>query len=248
MLSVPLYSTIIGLGVGGVGIGLGGLAACSLGKRSGKVLGLILAVAAGMIFSLLAFELLPESVEAGGITVTFLGIAAGLILILQIERFSHSVIIITDNPQRSLFIRSGILFALGIAIHNFPVGFAMGAGLVNQPQAVFDLATTMIFHNFPEGLAMSLPLIFAGLNRVFIPVAASIVALPAGLGSLIGSILGIINPFILAFIFGIAIGTILFVTWHEILGHARKKVTWTSLLPSLGVGMLLGKLFTFLLM
>ncbi|MDA8235300.1 MAG: ZIP family metal transporter [Clostridia bacterium] len=248
MLSVPLSSTIIGLGVGGVGISLGGLAACGLGKKTGKVLGLILAIAAGMIFSLLAFELLPESIESGGIAITFLGITTGLILILQIERLFHRVVIITDNPQRSLFIRSGILFALGIAIHNFPVGFAMGAGLVNQPKAGFDLAITMLFHNFPEGLAMSLPLIFAGLNRIFIPVTASIVALPAGVGSLIGSILGIISPFFLAFFFGIAIGTIFFVTWHEILGHARKKVAWTSLLPCLGVGMLLGKLFTFLLM
>ena len=248
MLSVPLFSTIMGLGVGGVGIGLGGLAACGLGKRSGKVIGLILAIAAGMIFFLLAFELLPESVESGGKVITFLGIVVGLILILQIKRLFHRVLIITGNPQRSIFIRSGVLFAIGIAIHNFPVGFAMGVGLVNQPQAGFDLATTMLFHNFPEGLAMSLPLIFAGLNRRFIPVTASIVALPAGLGSLIGSILGIINPFFLAFFFGIAIGTIFFVTWHEILGHARKKVAWICLLPCLGVGMLLGKLFTFLLM
>ncbi|MDA8233290.1 MAG: ZIP family metal transporter [Clostridia bacterium] len=247
MFSGTVISTLLGLGVGGVGIGLGGLAACCLGTKCRNYLGFILATAAGMIFSLLAFELLPESVEAGGITPTLLGIIIGLVIIMYIERLFHRVVIITGNPQHSLLIRSGILLAVGIAIHNLPIGFAMGAGLANQPKVGLDLATTMIFHNFPEGLALALPLILADLNRIFIFVISSIVALPAGLGSFLGSALGEINPSVLAVFFGIAIGTILFVTWHEILSHARKQLIWTLLVPFLALGILLGKLFTLFL-
>jgi len=127
MLVGPLLPAILGFGVGGAGIGFGGLIACGLGKKDDKILGIVLAVASGMIFALVALELLPESVAAGGQLVTFIGIVIGIILVFQVERVFHKVIIITGNPQRSLFIRSSILFALAIAVHNLPIGFATGA-------------------------------------------------------------------------------------------------------------------------
>lgn len=248
MFNQSLLSIIIGLGSGGAGVGLGGVVACGFDKRREKVPWVILAVAAGMIFSLLAFELLPESIALGGYMATFSGIAAGLLLIGRLENYFKKIVIITGNPQRSLFIRSGILFALGIAIHNFPVGFALGTGLVNQPRVGFDLATTMLFHNFPEGLAMSLPMVFAGVNRVFIPLMASMVSIPAGVGALLGSSLGAINSSFLTFFFGIAIGTIFLVTWHEVLGHTRKKLCLAFVLPCVVGGILIGKLFTLFLL
>ncbi|SHL00879.1 ZIP family metal transporter [Desulforamulus aeronauticus] len=242
-----LFSTMMGFGVGGVGVGLGGLVACGIDRRSEKTPWLILSVAAGMIFALLGLELLPESVRTGGYLVSLSGIITGLLFIFLLEQVSHRVVIITSNPRRSRFIRSGLWFALGIAIHNFPVGFAMGTSLVNQPRMGFDLATTMLFHNFPEGLAMSLPFIIAGVNRLVIPMLASVVSVPSGLGAFLGTTLNNPNGGYLAFICGIAIGTILFVTWHEILGHARKKLVLPTLVPCLLVGLLLGKLITFLL-
>lgn len=238
-----LFSSLIGFGVGGVGIGTGGLVACGISRGREKVAWSLLAVSAGMIFSLLAMELLPESIAAGGYLASFTGIAVGLLFISLLENLSHRVIIITGNPQRSLFMRAGLLFALGIAFHNFPAGFAMGSGLINQPRIGLDLATTMLLHNFPEGLAMSLPLVLAGINRIFIPVMASIVSVPAGLGAFLGANLGIINSSILAFLSGIAIGAIFFVTWHEILGYARKRLCLRFLLCCLGGGLLIGRLF-----
>lgn len=246
MPSEPLFSTILGLGMGGTGIVLGGLAACGLAEKHGRYLEFMLAGAAGMIFSLLVFELLPESLAVGGAILTVAGITTGLVLTCKLEKMLHRVVIITGQPQCSLLIRSGLLLATGIAIHNLPIGFAMGASFANQPKISFDLATTMIFHNFPEGLAIFLPMIMAGLNRIFIPVTASIVAFPAGLGSFIGSMLGISNT-ILAFSLGIAIGTIFYVTWHEILGRAAKLIVWNTMIPCLGAGILLGKLFTLFL-
>ena len=246
MLSGALFSSIIGFSVGGTGIGLGGLVACGLGKRCEKVLGLMLAVSAGMIFSLLFFELLPESFEVGGEITTILGIVAGSILIHLVGRVFHRVVIITGDFQRSLFIRSSILFALGVAVHNFPVGIALGAGLFNEPRVGLDLATTMLFHNFPEGLALSLPMVFSDVNRIFVPVTASIVAIPAGIGSFLGYNLGSISPQTITFLFGVAIGTIFYVTWHEILGRARKQVVLISLLTCLGIGMFAGKLLSYL--
>ncbi|MBC2727418.1 MAG: ZIP family metal transporter [Desulfosporosinus sp.] len=247
-MSSQLFSTLMGLGVGGSGIALGGIVAYGLGKYFERISGLILACSAGVIFSLLTFELLPESVSTGGLLATGIGIIIGILMIIRLEIFFHKVVIITDNPSKSMFIRSGILLAIGVAIHNLPVGFAMGIGLVNYDKIGLDLAATMLLHNFPEGFAILLPLALSGLSSTSIPIIACIVALPAGLGSFLGSSLGIINPKLLAIFFGIAIGTIFMVTWQEILGHAIKHTRRIHLFPSIITGLILGILFTSLIL
>lgn len=244
----PLFPTLVGLAVGGSGIGLGGIVAFGLGKYFEKISGVILACVAGIIFSLLAFELLPESIETGGLLATSIGIILGVVLIMRLEYFFHKVVIIADTPRKSMFIRSGILLAIGVAIHNLPVGFAMGSGLVNNGKIGLDLATTMLFHNFPEGFAISLPLALSRLSPISVPIISGIVALPAAFGSFLGASLGIINVMVLAVFFGIAIGTILLVTWHEILGHAIRSTRKVHLLPSLVMGLLLGIFFTRLIL
>lgn len=243
-----LFPTLVGLAVGGAGIGLGGIVAFGFGKYFEKISGVILACAAGLIFALLAFELVPESISTGGLIATVIGVILGVLLIIRLEQFFHKVVIITDTPRQSMFIRSGILLAIGVAIHNFPVGFAMGSGLVNNGKIGLDLAMTMLFHNFPEGFAITLPLALSGLSPVSVPIISGIVALPAALGSFLGSSLGVINPMLLAIFFGIAIGTIFLVTWHEILGHAVKTTRKIYLYPSVVMGLLLGILFTRLIL
>ncbi|HHY27841.1 MAG TPA: ZIP family metal transporter [Desulfitobacterium dehalogenans] len=240
----PLLPTLVGLVVGGAGIGLGGMVAFGLGKYFEKISGVILACAAGIIFSLLAFELLPESIETGGFIATGIGIILGAMLILRLEHFFHKVVIVADTPRKSMFIRSGILLAIGVAIHNLPVGFAMGSGLANNGKIGLDLAITMLFHNFPEGFAISLPLALSRLSPISVPVISGIVALPAAFGSFLGSSLGIVSMVTLSVFFGIAIGTIFLVTWQEILRHAIRSTRKTHLLPSLVTGLMLGILFT----
>ena len=148
--------------------------------------------------------------------------------------------------RRIILIRLGILFALGVAVHNLPVGLAIGAGLFNEPRVGIDLATIMLLHNFPEGLAISLPMVFANVNRIFIPVTASIVAIPSGIGSFMGYSMGNLNPNILSFLFGIAIGAIFYVTWHEIAARSIKRLSLVSFSLCLGAGVLIGKLFSIL--
>lgn len=246
MLIGPIFSSIIGFGIGGTGVGLGGLVACVLGRKCERVLGHMLAVMAGLIFSLIFLELLPSSFEAGGKVATILGIVSGLIITRKVERFFQRIVIITGDFQRSLFIRSGFLFAIAVAVHNFPIGLAMGAAMLNEPRVGFDLATAMLFHNFPEGLAISLPMVFSDVNRVFIPVTAFFVAVPAGLGSFLGYSLGSVNPYVLSLLLGIAMGAIFYVTWHEILRHARERLLLASLLLYLCIGAITGKIFSLL--
>lgn len=242
-----LFATLIGLGVGGMGIGLGGFAAYGIGRHADKIIGLLFAGCSGMIITVLGLELLPESIATGGFIFTLMGIIVGILVISRIEHFFHRIVIITDNPRRSQFIRSGILLAIGVAIHNFPVGFAMGAGLANDSEVGLDLARIMLFHNLPEGFAISLPLIFGGLGGSIILIIAAIVSLPAGLGALFGSSFQQVNPALLSGLFGIAIGTIFYVSWHELLLQSVKMTRKPGFIISLCVGAFCGIVFTIFL-
>lgn len=242
-----LFTTLVGAGLGGVSTTMGSLAGCLLGRAGERVLPALLAAAAGIILSLVGFELLPESAATGGFTATLFGLLVGIFAAQKIDGLSGRVAIISFKKGADVYLRSGLLLALGIAFHNFPVGLAMGAGLMNEVKTGIDLAVAMLFHNFPEGLAMSIPLVLGGMDRIFIMSAASIVAVPAGFGAFLGSAFGYVPHGLLSVIFGTAIGTILYVTCHEIIGPLLKSRKYLMVCIGLCLGILVGRMLALMM-
>jgi ZIP family zinc transporter len=54
-------------------------------------------------------------------------------------------------------LKSGILIAIGITIHNIPEGIAVGAGYMHEPAFGIFIALAILLHNIPEGIATALP-------------------------------------------------------------------------------------------
>ncbi|QGQ96615.1 hypothetical protein EHS13_17895 [Paenibacillus psychroresistens] len=127
--SSAIHSGLWGFIIGGGGIGIGGLAAYFLLYLHRVILPLLIISAVGMIFTLVLFEIVPESIQLGGIFLTFIGITTGYILAKQIDRLFHRIIIITNDPRKDIYIRSGIVLTFAIALHNFPSGIALGSSL-----------------------------------------------------------------------------------------------------------------------
>lgn len=237
-----VLSTVVGAGLGGVSTVMGSVAGCLLGRAGERILPAMLAAAAGIILCLLGFKLFPESVATGGFTATLFGLLVGIFAARKIDGLSRRVAIISFKKGADVYLRAGLLLALGIAVHNFPVGLAMGAGLMNELKTGIDLAVAMLFHNFPEGLAMSIPLVLGGMNRIFILSTASAVAVPAGFGAFLGSAFGYVPHGLLSVIFGTAIGTILYVTCHEIIGPLLKSRKYLMICIGLCLGILVGRM------
>ncbi|HIA6790574.1 TPA: hypothetical protein ACWRQD_000005 [Staphylococcus aureus] len=103
----------------GIGVG-GGLAWIMEGFQSGH--GFIYSLCAGLIIGLLFFEMIPESIELGGWVILLGGIAIGLVLFQSIHLLMDKITIITNSHQKDIFVRSGVLLIISIAIHNFPIG------------------------------------------------------------------------------------------------------------------------------
>lgn len=247
LLGGIVLSTVVGACLGGVSTTMGSLAGCLLGRAGERVLPALLASAAGIILSLLGFELFPESIATGGFTATLFGLLVGIFAARKIDGLSRRVAIISFKKGADVYLRAGLLLALGIAVHNFPVGLAMGASFMNEVKTGIDLAVAMLFHNFPEGLAMSIPLVMGGMDRIFILSVASSVAVPAGFGAFLGAAFGYVPHGLLSVIFGTAIGTILYVTCHEIIGPMLKNRKYLVVIFGLCLGILVGRMLTFIM-
>ena len=90
------------------------------------------------------------------------------------DQISQQVVIASAHPGRHQYhgrrrhhapvldprlLKSGILIAIGITIHNFPEGVAVGAGYMQSPQFGLFIAIAIMLHNIPEGIATALAVV-----------------------------------------------------------------------------------------
>ncbi|MBN2386197.1 MAG: ZIP family metal transporter [Anaerolineales bacterium] len=71
----------------------------------------------------------------------------------------------TSGPIDRSLLKTGVLIAVGITIHNMPEGVAVGAGYAHQPQFGYFIALAIALHNIPEGIATALPLCKGGVCK-----------------------------------------------------------------------------------
>lgn len=214
---------LIGFGIGGFGIGIGGASAYLIRYARHQLISLLIMAMAGLIISLIFFEIIPGSIQEGGLFLTGAGFTIGYLLARQIEKFFQRIVIITNCAQRDIFIQSGILLAFAVALHNFPSGVSFGTSLLSTPELAKSLVVTMILHAIPEGMVLGLPFVLASLPPWTMLLTSVIVGLPTGIGTMLGYKFGMIIPGTFSVMLGIAIGTMLYITWFEILKPALKE-------------------------
>lgn len=227
---IGAFASALGIGVGG------GLAWIMKGFQRGFVF--IYSLCGGLIMGLLFLEMIPESIELGGWAVLAFGVVAGLLLFIYIHRFMDKITIITDSHQKDIFVRSGVLLTISIAIHNFPVGIALGPTIGTEIGSL--MLTTLVLHNIPEGIIIFTPLFLAGFGFFTWILFTTVIAIPIAIGSLLGQVFDIGMPFLFAFMINLAISVIFMVTVKEIFGEAVKKSSalYCSINGMLGFGII----------
>lgn len=222
---ISAFASALGIGVGG------GIAWIMKGLQQG--FGFIYSLCGGLLVGLLFLEMIPESVELGGFVNLAVGISVGIILFHYIHQLMDKITIITASPQKDILVRSGVLLTFSIAIHNFPVGIALGSTLGTEMGEL--LLTSLVLHNIPEGMIVFVPLFLAGFGLLTYVVITFIIAFPIALGTLIGQIFNIGFPAFLALMVNISIAIIFMVAIKEIFGEAVRN---SSLLYSFIIGIL----------
>ena len=211
---------------GVAGTGLGGLIGVMFPRISSLTLRRMLSATAGLMLGIVCFELFPEAIE-GSLMWGGLGLVAGVLLMLAMNAFIHD-----DNEHT----KSGKLVGAGIALHNFPEGLAIGAGMAGTGILGLTLVITIALHDIPEGIAMALPLREGGSGRKKAVLASVISGVPTVLGAAAGILMGGVGTGALAFSLGLAGGAMLQVTCCQLIPESTDKQSGGSLMAGLLFG------------
>ena len=147
-----LQTTLIGLFFGTFGTMLGGILGIIIKNKSNKFLSFILSFASGLMMAIICFDLIPEALEISSLGYIILGIILGIVAmifcdILVQKKFSEKEIKKTNNS----LLKTGIIVSIGLAIHNFPEGLAIGSGFEASIKLGLSLALAICLHDIPEG-------------------------------------------------------------------------------------------------
>lgn len=226
---------------------LAGLSTCLgglLGVRSSVVrpgvLAAALAFAAGLTLAISLLQIAPASVRSLSTLVdpstalaSVLGVMAlGATVVLALGRLlphgsGHVGAEAATPDVRGLdpgLLRSGVLIALVVGLHNLPEGLATFVSTLEDPAGGLVLAVGIAIHNVPEGLAVAAPIYAATRSRSQALLWATLSGLAEPLGGLLGYLLlrSLLPPGWLDLSLALVAGMMIAVSLLELLPGARR--------------------------
>lgn len=240
ILNALLLSLLAGLSTG-----LGGLIVL-VKKPSMKMMSFLMGLAAGVMIILSLLELMVEAINLAGLALAASGFLAGSLSLFILDSLLphlHFGVKEKGLVDMKLF-KYSTLIAVGIALHNFPEGLAVGSSYAYLPELGLTVAVAMAIHNIPEGMAIAIPACLGGCSKS----SAFRLALFSGLAEPAGALVSVLLldvfdgfvPFGLAF----AAGIMVFITLDEIIPAASQN--GHEHLTSFGI--IMGSLLTFILL
>ncbi len=203
---------------------LGGILSI-LKKPTAHVRSAILHFAAGVIFSVVSVEILPEIMVKHNIPEIAIGFGAGVLLMLGIRYFLE--------PQKEQKKETGFptAFILVIAIDLLIDGVLMGIGFVTNQETGIFLAVAISVELLSLGMATSITLGNANINRkktIFTILGLSILVFGSTLLS--AALLAGVSTGFLEIILAFGLAALLYLVTEELLveAHESKQNIWLT--------------------
>lgn len=153
-----IKTTLLGLFFGTFGTTIGGIIGCFFNRVSNKFLSFILSFASGLMMAVVCFDLIPEALCIANIILVMVGILFGIILMIACDVLVERKFTKKSNLKNNSLLKMGIIVSVGLAIHNFPEGLAIGSGFEQSVKLGMGLAVAICLHDIPEGISMSVPM------------------------------------------------------------------------------------------
>ena len=208
-----LKKTILGLFFGTFGTTLGGIIGVVIKKHSNKFLSFILAFASGLMMSVICFDLLPEALGISNIVNVIIGTIIGIVSMIfcdiLVEK-KFSVNSKTKGMENNL-LKTGIIVSIGLAIHNFPEGLAIGSGFEASLKLGLSLAIAICLHDIPEGISMAVPMKNGGMKISKVIFYVILSGITTGIGAFFGAIIGSISQVVISICLSFAAGAMLYI-------------------------------------
>lgn len=226
----------------GLSTGIGGCLAFVGKKDNKKFLSVSLGFSAGVMIYVSMIEIFAKAKESlvsaigfqKGNWLTVIAFFGGMILIATIDKFvpkednPHEFCSVDDiecqNRQKDKgLMKTGVVTAVAIGIHNFPEGLATFMSALQDPKIAVPIAVAIAIHNIPEGLSVSMPIYHATGSKK----KAFLYALYSGLSEPIGALIGYVflrnlfSELTLGIIFAGIAGIMVFISIDELLPASR---------------------------
>ena len=218
-------------------------------------------LASGFMLAVVFFDLLPNASEKTQFITVFLGLLAGIVIILLFNKISFGEVctkfpkyaIIKRNKQSDMScelqsvtnldnkrLMRNLTTAFAVALHNIPEGIALGS--LNGQEILVSTAILIALHNIPEGVAMSIPLAKIGVKWHKIMLFAFLTGACTVLGWGAGILIGQISDEVIAFLLAISSGAMLQIVFGEMLAESENKNNGNITLAGLMIGMIIATL------
>ena len=236
--------TMYGVFFGMVGTTLGGVLGTIFKVKSNKFLSFILEFAAGLMTAVICFDLIPEALEIVSITLCIFGVLLGVISMIFCDTLVNKVYSKKENENSLL--KTGIIICIGLAIHNFPEGLAIGSGFDASQKLGLSLAIAIALHDIPEGMSIAVPMKNGGYSKAKSIILTAISGLTTGIGAFFGAIIGNISLNLIGISLAFAAGAMLYIVSCELIPESNRL--YKGRIGSLGniLGLIIGMFIQFI--
>ena len=235
-----IKTTLIGLFFGTFGTTIGGIIGVKLKRTSNKFLSFILSFASGLMTAIICFELVPEALQIASLPIVLLGILLGIIMMIACDLFVDNLFhkkakvgdkivkkqarrdIPKEEMQKRNLLKTGMIVSIGLAIHNFPEGLAIGSGMEASIKLGLSLAIAICFHDIPEGISMAVPMKNGGMKPSKVLYYVVLSGITTGIGACFGGIVGGISEEIIAMCLAFSAGAMIYIVSGELTPESNK--------------------------
>ncbi len=245
-----LKTTLIGLFFGTFGTTIGGIIGVSFKNTSNKFLSFILSFASGLMLAIVCFDLIPESMAITNISNTVIGVILGVVCMIGcdilVQRKFNVRVGVPDAPKYNNLLKTGIIVSIGLALHNFPEGLAIGSSFEASIKLGYSLALAICLHDIPEGISMGVPMKNGGMKKSKVIFYVIMSGVTTGIGAFFGALVGSISEVIIAMCLAFAGGAMLYIVSGELIPESNNL--YKGRLPTLGnvIGFIIGMFATML--
>ena len=214
--------TMYGLLFGMMGTTLGGVIGALLKVHSNKIISFILEFASGLMTAIICFDLIPEALQFGNISGCIVGIILGVIAMIFCDALINEINFNKNNISNNNLFKTGMIICIGLAIHNFPEGLAIGSGFDASSRLGLSLAIAIAIHDVPEGISIALPINQSGYGKFKAILLTALSGVTTGIGAFFGAIIGNISKQLIGISLAFAAGSMLYIVSCELIPQSNQ--------------------------
>lgn len=193
-------------------------------KPSGNLRSLILHFAGGVVFSVVAVELLPDVIKEHKLLQVIIGFCLGVILMIAIRKFSGAK---EDIATDGIKLPIGLLVAIGIDV--FIDGLLLGIGFAAGNKEGMLLAVALSIELLSLGMATATEIRNTGISKKYSFALICVLAIVFFISAVLGAtLLHNLSDSAMEIVLSFGLSALLFLVTEELLleAHEEEETIW----------------------